>query len=350
MGSFNPDCFDIFEIYKTYCNIVSGNDHVSSKERLAMFSKTLDCIGLTSDLILRGLSELMSCLDFSVASRQFNCLYDFAFFICRKNGQKNITVQRAVAAWQIVLNGRFRLLNQWCNFVEGTRRHNISEDTWQQLLAFSRCVNEDLEGYDPKGAWPVLIDDFVDHMYSQSSNSQTLDSMCCSGDEETQPIISNTFGGLDLLPGSKRKYPVDARHWIELNRQENSVTSSHLVKLKRAKQDHLATRFGLNESNWDVSMSGGAADFHASAHKHNSLDCAHASACAIEDSLSKGFEGYLSIGSFQYEAYHADMHIPGSLSCVPTSACAIEDSLSKGFEGYLSIGSPFQYDQKHGVS
>lgn len=156
--------------------------------------------------------------------------------------------------------------------------------------------------------------------------------------------------GLDLLPGSKRKYPVDARHWIELNRQENSVTSSHLVKLKRAKQDHLATRFGLNESNWDVSMSGGAADFHASAHKHNSLDCAHASACAIEDSLSKGFEGYLSIGSFQYEAYHADMHIPGSLSCVPTSACAIEDSLSKGFEGYLSIGSPFQYDQKHGVS
>lgn len=31
------------------------------------------------------------------------------------------------------------------------QRHNISEDTWQQLLAFSRCVNEDLEGYDPRG-------------------------------------------------------------------------------------------------------------------------------------------------------------------------------------------------------
>lgn len=31
------------------------------------------------------------------------------------------------------------------------QRHNISEDTWQQLLSFSRCVNEDLEGYDPRG-------------------------------------------------------------------------------------------------------------------------------------------------------------------------------------------------------
>jgi hypothetical protein len=31
------------------------------------------------------------------------------------------------------------------------QRHNISEDTWQQILDFSRCVNEDLEGYDPRG-------------------------------------------------------------------------------------------------------------------------------------------------------------------------------------------------------
>jgi hypothetical protein len=31
------------------------------------------------------------------------------------------------------------------------QRHNISEDTWQQLLDFSRCVNEALDGYDPRG-------------------------------------------------------------------------------------------------------------------------------------------------------------------------------------------------------
>ena len=32
-----------------------------------------------------------------------------------------------------------------------SQRHNISDDTWQQVLAFSRCVHENLEGYDPEG-------------------------------------------------------------------------------------------------------------------------------------------------------------------------------------------------------
>ena len=81
----------------------------------------------------------------------FSCFYDFVFFICREKGQKSISkilhsqgymwtllvyflypqktnpecplffsiaIQRAVAAWKIVLNGRFRLLDRWCNFVE----------------------------------------------------------------------------------------------------------------------------------------------------------------------------------------------------------------------------------------
>ena len=81
----------------------------------------------------------------------FSCFYDFVFFICREKGQKSVSkilysqgymwtllvyflypqktnpecplffsiaIQRAVAAWKIVLNGRFRLLDRWCNFVE----------------------------------------------------------------------------------------------------------------------------------------------------------------------------------------------------------------------------------------
>lgn len=36
-------------------------------------------------------------------------------------------------------------------FSQKNQRHNISEDTWRQVLAFSRCVHENLEGYDPEG-------------------------------------------------------------------------------------------------------------------------------------------------------------------------------------------------------
>lgn len=47
--------------------------------------------------------------------------------------------------------------NLW-NAIQRNQRHNISEDTWQQVLAFSRCVHENLEGYDPEGiiAWDLL--------------------------------------------------------------------------------------------------------------------------------------------------------------------------------------------------
>ncbi|KAG8387427.1 hypothetical protein BUALT_Bualt02G0020300 [Buddleja alternifolia] len=101
--------------------------------------------------ILEEVYKLMSRLNLMADFSEFSRFYEFVFFICRENGQKNITVSRAVMAWRLVLAGRFRLLNQWCNFIEKNQRHNISEDTWRQALAFSRCVHENLERYDPEG-------------------------------------------------------------------------------------------------------------------------------------------------------------------------------------------------------
>ncbi|XLT59049.1 hypothetical protein HN873_051653, partial [Arachis hypogaea] len=36
---------------------------------------------------------------------EFIWFYDFVFFMCRENGQKNISVSRAVTAWKLVLAG-----------------------------------------------------------------------------------------------------------------------------------------------------------------------------------------------------------------------------------------------------
>ncbi|XP_039009820.1 DCN1-like protein 3 isoform X2 [Hibiscus syriacus] len=222
MDSLGPNRFDIFEIYRRFCELRTGFGYVSgekghrqdeelqrakfSRDALNQLLKMAEARMQTMNAVFDELLKIMLQLDLTVDYSEFSRFYDFVFFVCRENGQKNITVSRAVAAWRLVLAGRFRLLNQWCDFVEKNQRHNISEDTWQQVLAFSRCVHENLEGYDPEGAWPVLIDDFVEHMYRISGPNKDRNVFCSGGDLESQSCaIDDTLPGLKLVPGLKRK-------------------------------------------------------------------------------------------------------------------------------------------------
>lgn len=106
--------------------------------------------------------------------------------------------------------------------------------------------------------------------------------------------------GLNLLPGSKRKSPIDTdEHDEEESKLLNPTNSHYLMKSKRLKETFVARR---SESDLAVSLVDGTADCHAEMNKHCSLGCLQISACAVEDSLSKGFEGYLSIGCcFQFD-------------------------------------------------
>ncbi|XP_062189586.1 defective in cullin neddylation protein AAR3-like isoform X2 [Phragmites australis] len=274
------------EAFAKYCGIVSGPADAKTRG-LVELSQVIGGIKGMRDAIFCDIPKLMPFIELEDVGR-FNYFYDFVFFICRENGQKNISIQRAVAAWRIVLNGRFRLLDRWCNFVE-YQRHNISEDTWQQLLAFSRCVNEDLEGYDPRGAWPVLIDDFVEDMHRVYHSSD------CSKAIESQCSISNTLGGLNLLPGSKRKCPTQFNSSTEDVELSDSFTRSvHLTPLKRLKESS-GTRYGVWESHKGTPFANSSSDCHEDTNLNNSRGCLQNSPCIVEDTLSKGFEGCISM-------------------------------------------------------
>ncbi|KAA8530376.1 hypothetical protein F0562_005085 [Nyssa sinensis] len=293
--------FDIFEIYRRYCDITYGAyatgeksyivDDKSQKSKLsrvalAQLLKLVESRVHPRMSIFDEVSKLMSSLDLMVDFSEFSHFYDFVFFICRENGQKNINVSRAVTAWRFVLAGRFRLLNQWCQFVEKNQRHNISEDTWRQVLAFSRCVHENLEGYDPEGAWPVIIDDFVEHMYRITGSNDSPNLFCHCGDSEAQPF-EDSLPGLKTFPGLKRK-PFEDFHMQELQSSDRSAGSSIILNSKRR---HI---FVANKLNREDNPPENATDDCMEIVRHNNTLGCSKSPCAVEGCLSKGFAGLFS--------------------------------------------------------
>jgi Ca2+-binding EF-hand superfamily protein len=115
---------------------------------------------------------------------KFKQLYIYTFNFARSStSMKNLDVQPAVAYWKMLFSGnptnkhsqKFKFLDLWLKFLdERSNQRSITKDTWDLLLDFSTTIRPDFSNYDHDGAWPTLIDDFVEYVKTAQTQSSSV--------------------------------------------------------------------------------------------------------------------------------------------------------------------------------
>uniref|UniRef100_A0A1B0DH54 Defective in cullin neddylation protein n=2 Tax=Phlebotomus papatasi TaxID=29031 RepID=A0A1B0DH54_PHLPP len=82
-------------------------------------------------------------------------------------------IDTAKAMLQLLLGKHWILYSHFAQFVEQSKYKVINKDQWSNILEFSRTINTDLSNYDVDGAWPVMLDEFVEWLRHQRNGGAT---------------------------------------------------------------------------------------------------------------------------------------------------------------------------------
>jgi len=92
----------------------------------------------------------------------FKSIYRYSFDFSKDKDQRSIDLETAKAMLQLLLGTRWSLYAYFHQFLEQSKYKVLNKDQWCNVYEFSRSISADLTNYDEDGAWPVILDEFVD--------------------------------------------------------------------------------------------------------------------------------------------------------------------------------------------
>lgn len=104
----------------------------------------------------------------------FKNIFRFAYDFAKDNSQRSLDTATATAMLALLLGRRWQLLPHFHQFLEQSKYKIVNRDQWYNILEFTRMVAPDLCNYDEDGAWPVMLDEFVE-WYRQVSRCSASD-------------------------------------------------------------------------------------------------------------------------------------------------------------------------------
>lgn len=102
-------------------------------------------------------------------------LHSFTHKFCREDERvRNVETPSAIIMLQLLHGQSFAAhINSMSAFLEKNatvQKRGVSHDEWMMMLEFCREVDPDCSNYQDDGAWPVLLDDYVE-WYQENSKS-----------------------------------------------------------------------------------------------------------------------------------------------------------------------------------
>lgn len=104
-------------------------------------------------------------------SAKFREFYQFTFRYAKSVQQRSLDIDTAIAYWELIFGDSDLRVKVWINFLRDRNQKAVPKDTWNLFLDFLRSTDPLYSNYDCEGAWPVVIDEFVEYAKQLRNNS-----------------------------------------------------------------------------------------------------------------------------------------------------------------------------------